>query len=458
MRSSIAFLPFIASVLGAPFKAIPDQPPFPINDTFYTQAVITNDYVFGSLSDSQFEAATAQLGSSSEAVSALPISSNSNDTMIEASRIYGVSWRLIWDDPLFHYHMEKVDDQCNTYSSVFYPYTGFRVFHQYKWSRSLRGFLHSTHLVYCFRGRVTSHTSVENRDNQAGVNYQDKLCIVKREAYTPDTRGCYRIATRAEVPRNFPWFRSEGFIGGLFRCLGNETDTSKNGRNGEGGSSCICDNDTATPIAALVGDEPYMGLTEVHTPTRYAVRVPIAYTPDYFGYMYPRRTDAWARYIDIDSKYDYNLVRQNKQAAKANSPLRLNGIENRERVKQAYYILKKSLPGTDPFHREAAKIKIRAAGAESVNTAGLRTDNNSAGGDDDESTAQLAEFLSSFGLKALAFMRDKGRARSIYNRMAMAMNGQSEKEFLGEEENEEGMKTITVEEWREMMKDELAKN
>lgn len=334
----------------------------------------------------------------------------------------------------------------------------------------MRGFLHSTHLVYCFRGRVTAHTSVENRNNQAGVNYQDKLCIVKREAYTPDSRGCYRIATRAEVPRNFPWFRSEGFMGGLFRCPTNETDTDED--TGEGANvNNICDNENATPVAALVGDEPYMGLTDVHTPTRYAVRVPIAYTPDYFGYMYPRGSDMWARYIDIDGEYDYNLVREKKQAAKANSPFRLDGIAHSERVKQAYFILKKSLPGTDPFHREAAKIKIHSASgseSESVDAAGLRTgirwsgsasDRASGAGDEneDETTAQLAEFLSSFGLKALAFMRDKGRARSIYNRMAMAMNGQGEREFMGEGENEEGMKTITVEEWREMMKDELAK-
>lgn len=370
------------------------------------------------------------------------------NSTVEIQRIYGFSWHAPFgDEDIFHYHNEKVDDHCNTFSSVFYPYTGYRVFHQMKF-RPVLGFAHSTHLVYCFRGRVVAHASVDNRDNENGLNWQDPLCIYERETFAPDARGCYRIAKRAETPRALPWFRSENFIGGLFRCPSGDPEDE-------------CNNENSQPVLPLVGDEPYMGLVDIHSPVRYAMRVPLVYTPDVFGYLYPRETDAWAQYIDINSVYDPEVIAEasaarksseryarkaakkaadnEKKARKERMKSKMKGdptvgfftgshftgkeivgvesIDEDYRIKEAYTMLKHALPFDNPFHREFAD------------------------------TPKLKDFMMSYGMKALMFMRNKGQAREIYLNIAKLFDPI-------EPEPEQGQ-TFTVDEWRQKVAEYL---
>lgn len=379
---------------------------------------------------------------------------NSTDPSVEISRVYGVSWRLLWEDELFHYHNEKVDDHCNTYSSIFYPYTGFRVFRELKFTvtnpvnEDGTGFVHSTHLVYCFRGRVTAHTSVVNRNNEVGINYQDKMCIHEREPFAPDARGCYRVAKKEQLPMVVPWFRSEGFIGGLFRCMSDDPDTT--------GDEAGCSNEEAMPVAPLVGDEPYMGLADVHSPLRYLLRVPVVYTPDYFSYLYPRGSDMWAQYIDIESEYHKNSEEDGAGTDGGSENENENGDEDDDegssiiaasfgstrskattkvstkvtttkstsdttrKLQEAYTYLKSQLPIKDPFHRELANSS---------------------------SAPHLADFLMTYGLKALMFMPNKGKAREIYGVIAELFNVPAVESSM--------YASFSVDEWRNMVKNEL---
>lgn len=341
---------------------------------------------------------------------------DSNNT-IEASRFYGISRYVFWDEEFFHYHNERVDDHCNTYSSVFVPYTGFRVFHQIKFKMGIE---HSTHLVYCYRGRVTAHTSVINRIDQ-NVNYKDTMCIRESEPLAPNANGCYRIARRSTTPSMIPWLRSESFIGGLFRCPTND-------ENGP------CNNDDAVPVAPLIGDEPYMGINDIHSPLSYAMRIPVAYTPDYFNYMYPRDSDKWARFIDInedyirpirndqwDDNYDYfpgvidydpYVGAQNTTFSGPNSIV-TSAFGNKDfhyKMKQVYFLIKNSLPITDPFHKEPVNTK------------------------------DLSEFLSTHGMKALVLMKNKTKAQQVYDTIVNLFNPPVRE-----------MKTYTIKEWKEMI-------
>lgn len=345
-------------------------------------SIETDDYVMGMLRIEQFA-----------------------DSEVEAERFYGIGYRLLWDDDNYHYHNEKIDDHCNTFSSVFYPYTGFRLFHEMKFGRKL-GFYHSTHLVYCFRGRVTAHTSVANRDS-VGLNFEDTMCINEREPFAPDARGCYRIARRKETPNVVPWLRSEGFIGGLFRCPTDREDGP-------------CSNEDAVPVAPLVGDEPYMALGDIHSPMSYAVRMPVVYTPDYFGYMYPRNSDKWAQYIDIDSKYnreeDIGDEFMKVQALnECDSTIEISAYKETDinyKIKQAYTLIKNSVPASDPFHKELVN------------------------------TNEMKEFLFTYGLKALMFMRKKSKAQHVYDTIANLFNPPAE-----------GPETFSLEQWRQMVED-----
>lgn len=197
---------------------------------------------------------------------------------------------LIWDNPNLHYHNERTDFVCDTYSGIFYPYTGYRLVRKYQIGATFADMV--LEFVFCYRGREISRTEVV-KDLDFGIEeWDDKFCIKDRDSLQPDGRGCFRIARRAIYKdAGFPLYARETFVGGLFKCPSNSPD-----------DECD-DNETVTPVAPLMADEPYTGFFEFHNPWKFFYREPLYYTPDYFSYMYPREDDLWARYIDINEEY-----------------------------------------------------------------------------------------------------------------------------------------------------------
>lgn len=294
---------------------------------------------------------------------------------VQAEKIVGWSWRLIWDEDFYHYHNDPVDDHCNTHSAVFAPYTGFRLFHQMKWKLGF-GFTHSTHLVYCQRGRVISSATLENPDNSWEMNHKEPICISEYLEGMPDSRGCYRFAYRRDIPSQFPWFRSESFVGYLFRC---PTDDP----NGE------CNNDNATPVLPLIGDEPYMGLVDFHSPLLYAYRVPKLYTPDVMNFLYPVKDDSAAQYIDIESSYETDDL---DDETTEQGQISVAGIVSRKslgaKLKEAYKYMTHNLISTDPF---------QTFGIDDIN---------------------LKNILMIHGMKSLTLMKNRRIARKLYDTIA----------------------------------------
>lgn len=260
------------------------------------------------------------------------------------------------DHPEYHYHNERCDLMCQTYSHPYYPYTGFRVYQQFEMAKVFGLFplipKISTQMVFCYRGIVTStaetideereylepdyeevfdnFTTVAQVDDIPAASAYDKFhsgevksnffldsegmrvwgrvfCITKREPFRPDVRGCYKLARRnvwKSRERNF--FLRETNAGALFKCHGCPDGRCKRqNRIGPEHDDFWCNsNDQVTPSAPLVADEPYAGIFEVHNPWKFLYRQPLVYTPDYYNFMYPRKHDRYAAYIDINEKYE----------------------------------------------------------------------------------------------------------------------------------------------------------
>lgn len=304
---------------------------------------------------------------------------------VEANLVLGFSWRLIWDSPYHHYHTGKVEDNCNTYSAVFNPFTGFRIFQQVDFRR--RSFLtqHSTTIVYCENGVVTASSTLFNQNNQRGIDDQKLICINQYEKGTPNAMGCYKIGYRNKMPRYFPWFRSEAFVGYLFRCPSNVGPDNAD----------KCTNRNASPVGPLIGDEPYMALADYHNPLKYAMRIPTFYVPDAMNYIYPVKDYKEAQYIDINSNYssDYS---SNTFSVPVSSTFIGTKIKN---LKFTLEVLKRHLPSTDRFvtkHLRDYKFFFTSNKLSIIDL----------------------ERLSSLGIHSLAFMGDHKKARLIYEKIS----------------------------------------
>lgn len=197
------------------------------------------------------------------------------------------------------------DEVCNTYSSAFMPYTGFRFVTT---SKLLLGTLltkKTSHLVYCYQGKEITRASNKISYGKREILWGTKYCFTDADTNRgiikggPFVDGCYapaRIARaqQGETAFGVSWRRPERIYGGLFRVPR---------------TSGKVVNDFAVPVSPLIADEPYMGFIEnrqieknpLHKEIH--INVPAAYTPDYYGEHYPMASDSWAKYIDIKEEY-----------------------------------------------------------------------------------------------------------------------------------------------------------
>ncbi|VVT55381.1 uncharacterized protein SAPINGB_P004568 [Magnusiomyces paraingens] len=275
------------------------------------------------IADSQIQHPTP-LPSSQNTITTSSSNSTLNDTQVSSQW----SYFMYWDNPEWHYHNEKQDFECETYSSLFYPYTGYRLLRKYELTLALFPVKTSLKFVFCHRGRVVAEQLIDyNEQTDAGrplFRWDRTFCITSREPFTPDARGCFRMARRARYTDfGLPLYPREAFIGGLFRC---PTDDP----------TAPCDqNEAVSPAAPLIADEPYAGVFELHNPWKFLYHEPLFYTPDYYSQVYPRYSEMWARFIDINEEYDADTIVVSK-----------NGIKKRIRRSKKY--TSSSRPGSRP--------------------------------------------------------------------------------------------------------------
>lgn len=203
------------------------------------------------------------------------------------------------------------DAVCDTYSSKYMPYTGFR----FATTVSLKHFLlrkKTSHLIYCYQGKEVARTFRQHSIGRTDILWGEKYCFapagqdMEKEDF-PTVSGCYvpvrhfRSHTRERFTR-VSWNRPERFYGGLFKYVEKASGFTET----RGGifDTPILKNSLAIPVGPLVSDEPYMGfvsiLAEEH---KYNMFMPVAYTPDYFSEGYPTETDEWAENMDINEDY-----------------------------------------------------------------------------------------------------------------------------------------------------------
>lgn len=316
----------------------------------------------------------------------LPGSYIEKNNTVQTNLVLGHSWRLLGDAPYYHYHTSKVEDNCNTYTSVFHPFTGFRIFQQVDFYRLSRKVDYRTTIIYCENGIVTSSSTISNSNNQIGINDREIICIGKHEQGTPNTIGCYKIAYRRSIPRFFPWFRSESFVAYLFRCPDIDSDNNYK-----------CTNKNASPIGPLIGDEPYMALTDIHNPARYGIRIPTFYVPDTMNYIYPVKDYKESQYIDINSNYSLILASSVKSAHPMVLPRFIK--TKTENYNFALEVLKRHIPTTDYFVSKYLSKYNFLTKSKGIAIKDLK-------------------HLSSLGLYAISFMKDRQKARLIYEKIS----------------------------------------
>lgn len=240
-----------------------------------------------------------------------------------------LNYFTFWDKPTYHYHLVETDFECQTYSNIFYPYTGYRITRKYIFGVPLRV---SYEKNFCYWGKKVS-SSNRMRLSQFAFDWKEEFCMNDRKSYYPNPNGCFRFARRANyIDFPVPMYPREAFVGGLFKCplLGDCNDNMQ-----------------VTPVAPLIADEPYMGFFEFRKPWEYIYQEPLFYTPDYYSYMYPRDDDEWARYIDINEEYQKAKV---ETSSNANNLLKAKNEQNedeaQEKVNKVLGILQPYLPST----------------------------------------------------------------------------------------------------------------
>lgn len=265
------------------------------------------------------------------------------------------------DHEEYHYHNERCDLACQTFSHPYYPFTGFRLYQQFEMIRRFGIFPTTTktsvQMVFCYKGIVTSTAetledeleyldpdykppdspdSEQSSDSPKLNNFifdfndasnkkqQNKIkanflfdvrdpspwgrifCFTKKDPFRPDARGCYKLARRGtwkNAERTL--FLRETNAGVLFKCHGCQDGLCKRrNRLGPQHDSLWCnENNDVTPTAPVVADEPYAGFFEIHNPWKFLYRQPIVYTPDYFNFIYPRKNDRYAAFVDGNENY-----------------------------------------------------------------------------------------------------------------------------------------------------------
>lgn len=204
------------------------------------------------------------------------------------------------------------DAVCDTYSSKYMPYTGFR----FATTVTLGHFLlrkKTSHLVYCYQGKEVSRSSRVHSIGRTDILWGEKYCFTLTgsdydKTDSPIVEGCYvpvrnfRAHLREGIQR-VSWNRPERFYGGLFKYVDKEDGGPKKTSGGLFDLP-VLDNDRAIPVSPLISDEPFMGFaSRVPNEKKFNLFMPIAYTPDYFSEGYPVETDQWAVNMDINEQY-----------------------------------------------------------------------------------------------------------------------------------------------------------
>lgn len=345
-----------------------------------------------------------------------------NDTRVDAQW----SYYMYWDNPEWHYHTEKMDFECETYSSVFYPYTGYRFLRKYELTFALFPVKTSLRFVFCHRGRVVSEQQVwydedgaEGRDGQPLFRWDRTFCITEREPFTPDARGCFRMARRARyVDFGAPLYPREAFVGGLFKCPHNGTGDPQD-PVGYDAAACA-DNELVTPAAPLIADEPYAGIFELHNPWKFLYHEPLFYTPDYYSQVYPRFDENWSRYIDINEDYDADSVVISKNGKTMRVPRRHPAADKKKQVAaladKPFDLYEEAKRLVTPHLPRALARILYTFSSSPVAAAQATADSNAGGG-------ALAPGRFARLVAGLGAMPDRRRAAEIYHALVMRANG-----------------------------------
>ncbi|ANB15395.1 hypothetical protein AWJ20_3022 [Sugiyamaella lignohabitans] len=182
------------------------------------------------------------------------------------------------------YHNSLIEPACNTATSIFMPWTGFRVSRQTATRTRPWETVYEMRISYCWRGSEYFVTTIST--GGGWIAWNSTFCI-EETPYTSEIAGCFKLARRMRYSSiDSPLYHPDTFVGGLFLC---ESET-------------LCTNYGAVPISPMITDQPYMVWYE-NSPNHTEV-IPLLYTPDRSSVFYPRVNSEWASYIDINEEYD----------------------------------------------------------------------------------------------------------------------------------------------------------
>ncbi|CAN6632553.1 hypothetical protein TRVA0_013S02564 [Trichomonascus vanleenenianus] len=192
------------------------------------------------------------------------------------------------------YHHTDIDIPCDTATSVFVPWTGFRIFHQRTVSGSVDNPLMRIGFCYFRSEYALGYGNVRPRLASSAVAWDSTFCLSEpgHDFYFPrqmNVTGCYRIARRSRYTgTRVSLSPPDTFVGGLFKCIVDDR----------------CDtNDDVIAVAPLLTDESYMTIFKMTDTYEFVARVPLLYTPDLISVYFPREDTSWAAYIDINESY-----------------------------------------------------------------------------------------------------------------------------------------------------------
>lgn len=265
------------------------------------------------------------------------------------------------------YHDNLIESACDTATSMYLPWTGFRLSRQISTDYVTREEMHSTRLSYCFQGMEYAHTNLEiSSSTDEWIHWSGIYCLNTSTIPVPEVQqvhGCYRIARRLfYTTLRVPLLQFDTFIGGIFFCSNSNASTldpvpsERNhaaledafGSDGENNSmqvdglgsisgigvrsvnrgsrnrkeaviglsersamhssfgDYLCEeNEDTIPVAPLLFDEPYM--TWQDSSDLYSSMIPFLYTPDRPSIFYTGIDTAWAEYLDVNELYDSDV-------------------------------------------------------------------------------------------------------------------------------------------------------
>lgn len=194
------------------------------------------------------------------------------------------------------------DKVCETMSNSFMPYTGFRFMTSVILTARAVVYRRYSVLVYCHEGRVATKALKGIPQYENDILWGTEYCFPKEPILqnVPTPEGCIVPArsSRAwniEAGLLWTWNKPERSYGGLFRYPGRLFKDQYDQHH--------LNNDVFVPVLPLITDEPYLGSVGVDTLGYMSVNIPLAYTPDYYSYAYPRDSDVWAAFLDVNENY-----------------------------------------------------------------------------------------------------------------------------------------------------------